>query len=656
MPGFRLLFTFSVLTVLVLVAAMPLPAIEVSEVTVDFPLSEVLAIQETEGEASLEVGQIAGSHTRAWRPPWEDDWFAYRQGILRGNFESAEKSLEKVIAYRQERGIPNLYIPSAALLVEASTARKQGRYDDALDLSSYARDLAPDTPAPYFQRARTIWRQNQLRALSALDSLLEGVGVFFKDFRSFFPWGLGLLLWFLMALAIGSFLTVFLFALRVAPRIAHNLSHVVKVPQWLWYVAFLILLGAVLVSGLPFTLWVVLIALLMVFHLTGRERIAVGIALVLMAAVPLFLHVLALSSDYYSGSTPLAICEAEKGGQGSTTLEELHRLRVQNPEDSRVLSAMAIVLKRSGNLREAESLLQQALEISPDTPGYINNLGNIFMNMGRIEQAVEHYRQALRYRDDPRIHYNLSQALRENLQLEEGEKEFRIAQEMAPGLAGDLLQSQKEGGQRITIDIYRDAGKVFMDALSLTPEGYNLRGRLWTGIVPQIPFSGSWFLFLGASVIIFSGHLVSGKIGVSRRCRRCNNMHCPKCSKSSSDMLCAQCRQIFLVRSGVDPASRVKKMMQIMRFNKKRALISRVATVFLPGMGHIYLGAGWQSLVLITCSTLLWTKWVFWHGFFRTTTMLEIQASLFSRISFGVLLVLFYLYSLKKVGDRLEDL
>ena len=142
---------------------------------------------------------------------------------------------------------------------------------------------------------------------------------------------------------------------------------------------------------------------------------------------------------------------------------------------------------------------------------------------------------------------------------------------------------------------------------------------------------------------------------MSRRCRRCNHTHCPKCSKSSTDMLCAQCRQIFLVRSGVDPAGRVKKMMQILRFNKKRALVSRVATVLLPGMGHIYLGAGWQALVLITISTLFWTKWIFWYGFFRITTILEIQASLFSRVSFGILLGLFYLYSLKKVGDRLED-
>ena len=95
--------------------------------------------------------------------------------------------------------------------------------------------------------------------------------------------------------------------------------------------------------------------------------------------------------------------------------------------------------------------------------------------------------------------------------------------------------------------------------------------------------------------------------------------------------------------------------MQIMRFNKRRATVSRVATVLLPGMGHIYLGAGWQALVLITISTLFWTKWVFWYGFFRSTTTLAIQTGLFPRIVFGMLLVLFYVFALKKVGERLEE-
>ncbi|UCG38050.1 MAG: tetratricopeptide repeat protein [bacterium] len=280
---------------------------------------------------------------------------------------------------------------------------------------------------------------------------------------------------------------------------------------------------------------------------------------------------------------------------------------------------------------------------------------NILMSAGRIESAIDHYRQALRYKDDPRIHYNLSQALRENLQLEEGESEFRKAQEMDPELTGSLMERQKEGARRITVDIYGDVSRFFIDSLTLPHDGRSWRNGFWASLVPVVPFSMSWLLYPLASLVLLAGAIPGSRLNLSRRCRKCNSMHCPKCSQSSSDILCAQCRQIFLVRSGVDPASRVKKMMQIMRFGKRRGLLSRVATILLPGMGHIYLGAGWQAFGLITVSVLFWTKWVMWFGLFRNTTMLEIQSGIVSKVLFGILLAAFYLLALRSVGRMMEE-
>ena len=642
---------------LFIVAALsvnPALAIEVSEVTVDFPLSEVLNIKAPESETSAQVNQ-GGVSTQIWRASWEDDWYAYRQNVLRGNFSEAEKRLEKVLATKRNKGIPNLFNPSAALLVEASSARKQGRYEDALKIIAYAKEFAPDDPEPHFQKARTIWRQNQLRALSSLDALLEGWGTFFKDFRSFFPWGMSAALWLLVAMTVSSILTILLFTPRVIPRVAHDLSHIIKVPQWLWLTAVPVVLVAAVIFGLPVVIWVLVVALVMMLHLTNQERIAVGLAVLFLSALPLLIHVLALSETYYSDSRPKLIYMAERGGEGAKTLEDLHKLRVKEPGNSQVLSVLGVVLKRSGRMREAESYLLKAMEISPDSPAIINNLGNILVQTGRVDTSIEHYRQALRYDDDPRIHYNLSQALRENLQLEEGEKEFRIAQERAPELSSSLMARQQEDGQRVTVDIYGEASRYLLDALSLDQGGRQWREALWSGIVPMIPFTASWILFPASSAILFLGLPLSGRMNLSRRCRRCNKIHCHKCSQSSSDVLCAQCRQIFIVRSGVDPASRVKKMMQILRFTKTRALVSRVATVLLPGMGHIYLGVGWQSLVLITLSVMFWTKWVLWYGVFRNTTILDIQAGLFSKVFFGILLGVFYLLALKNVSDRLEE-
>lgn len=650
------------LTVLLpfIVSAPDVLALEVSEVTVDFPLSDVLDIQpeaavtDTTAGGGDSAGSLEHPGAVARREPWEEDWFAYRQGILKGNLDEAEKRIEKIIAFKRDRGIPNLYAPAAALLVEASQATRQDRYDDAMDLVGFARLLAPDDPAPHFQRARTIWRQNKLRVLSAMDALLEGSGLFFRDLRSFLPWFFGLLLWFLTGLVLASIVTIFLFVPRVFPRMAHDLSHRIKLPQLVLLVALLLLLPAVPLLGVPFLFWIIAVALSMLAHLNNRERIAVGLAVLLLAGTPALVHVLTLAKSFYGPAGSISLYLVERGGEGQQAVETLHKLRLENPDEARIPAVTALVMKRGQRFREAESLLRQSLQLDPESASVHNNLANIMLHNRRIEPAIEQYVRALRYSDDPRIHYNLSQAYRENLQLDEGEKEFKIVQEMDPGFASMLVSLQKEGERRVTMDIYGSVGSYLKDALSLDQDNRAWRGNLWSAIMPGVPFKFAWAVFPVAAMLLFAGWPLGARKRFSHRCRKCNRLHCSACSQSSADLMCAQCRQIFMIRAGVDPASRVKKMMQIMRFQRRQSFLSRILTILLPGMGHIYTGAGWQSLVLITFTMLFWTKWVLWNGFFRNVNMLDIQSGATTKSVFGVLLFLFYLLALRGVGTRLE--
>ena len=632
----------------------PALAVEVSELTVDFPLADVLDIPQGE-ETDVAEGSQARVPPPGFRAPWEDDWYAFRQNALRGNLAEAEKYLDRIEDHRIKAGIPNLYIPSAALLFEASRAREQARYSDAYELIEYSKRLAPDDPASSFQMARTKWRQNQFRALASLDAVLEGLGKFARDFRSIFPWALGLFLWIFSSLLAASVITILLFGLRVFPRIAHDLTHLIKVPQWAWYIVVLTVLGLLLLTGLAFTLWIILVSVLMVAHLTSRERIAVALAVLFLISLPLLVHILALSNAFYEGSTGLTIYKAEMGGEGIRAIEELHELRISNPEDPRVLTALAVVLKRGSRDKEAEGLLRQAADLDPESASVLNNLANIMLGFGGIEQSIEYYRRALRYSDDARIHYNLSQALRENLQLEEGEREFLLAQEMDPDLTGSLSAVRGDGQRRVTIDIFGSLKDYLAGAVRLNPDSRQWREDLWSGFIPKVPFNLSWLVFPAASILILITWPLGGRLSTANRCRQCNQLHCPKCSEASTEELCSQCRHIFVVRTGVDPASRVKKMMQIMRFKRKRGLVARGSTVLLPGMGHVLLGTGWPALVMITVTMGFWAKWVLWYGLFRNTTMLQVQTGSTGRIIFVSIFIIYYAIALISIGRRLEE-
>jgi hypothetical protein len=145
--NFPVLRTVISSTVLLLALAFllsaPALAVEVSELTVDFPLADVLDIPQEEETETGEGGQ-ARVPRPGFRAPWEDDWYAFRQNVLRGNLAEAEKYLDKIENYRIKSGIPNLYIPAAALLFEAARAREQSRYSDAYKLIEYSKRLAPD--------------------------------------------------------------------------------------------------------------------------------------------------------------------------------------------------------------------------------------------------------------------------------------------------------------------------------------------------------------------------------------------------------------------------------------------------------------------------------------------------------------------------------
>ncbi len=640
--------------IFICIALQPAIAAEVSEVTVDFPLSEILDLAPA-GVTDDKTDNRAEPEVVVPRASWEEEWFTYRQKSLRGNQAGAVKHLDNINNYRLKAGIPNLFIPTAALLFESSQARKQARYDDALQLINYASKLSPDDPSPHFYRARTLWKQSNFRVLSSMDAVLEGWVAFVRDFRSVFPWMFGFLTWILTGIIVACIVSIFLYAVRVIPRIAHDISHLIHIPQWVIYLAVPVVMGVLLLTWFPFIWWIVAIAFIAFFHATVRERIALTACLVLLVCVPLLVHVMALGNSFSSGSREITLYTAEMAGQGEKIVRELETLRTKYPQDADVLVAMAAVLKRDGNLVGAETMLKKASILNPESAVVTNNLANIMLARGKIENSVDQYKKALRHSDDVLIHYNLSLALHENLQLEEGGREFQKAQSMDPDLIGKITSNRGEGGESYVLDIYTDKKTYYFSALKLDDMSRQWRNTLWGGVLPWISFSVSLIAFPIAGVLMLAGWPLSKALFSSSRCRRCGRLHCVKCSESSKDDLCSQCRQIFYVRTGVDPASRVRKMMQIMRFNRRRTLAARILTVILPGSGHASVGEGIKAVVLIMISAIFWLKWILWHGLFRSTTMLEIQPGMFMRIIFAVFFLVYYIFVFRSLGKIMED-
>jgi tetratricopeptide (TPR) repeat protein len=94
------------------------------------------------------------------------------------------------------------------------------------------------------------------------------------------------------------------------------------------------------------------------------------------------------------------------------------------------------VFHDQGRMDEAIAQYQRALEIKPDDDEVHYNLGNVFLQLGRMDEAIAHYQKALAINPNyAKAHNNLGTAFRQQGRLEEAITQFQKALEIKPDYA-----------------------------------------------------------------------------------------------------------------------------------------------------------------------------------------------------------------------------
>jgi tetratricopeptide (TPR) repeat protein len=97
---------------------------------------------------------------------------------------------------------------------------------------------------------------------------------------------------------------------------------------------------------------------------------------------------------------------------------------------------LGVALLRLGKVQEAIGQYEQALRIQPDFAGAHNNLGNALLQAGRVEEAIGHYEQAVRINPDyAEAHNNLGTALMGRGRLQEAIGHYEQAVRIKPDYA-----------------------------------------------------------------------------------------------------------------------------------------------------------------------------------------------------------------------------
>lgn len=113
--------------------------------------------------------------------------------------------------------------------------------------------------------------------------------------------------------------------------------------------------------------------------------------------------------------------------------KDLRRLIELKPDNAHAYNALGYSLAERGiRLAEALSLIQKAVELSPDDPYIMDSLGWVYFRMGKIQEGLNYLNLAFSSRPDPEIAAHLGEVLWVQGERENAEKIWRSALETDP--------------------------------------------------------------------------------------------------------------------------------------------------------------------------------------------------------------------------------
>jgi tetratricopeptide (TPR) repeat protein len=566
--------------------------------------------------------------------------WSLRRDYLRDRDERrADDEVQRVRQLKDDLALTNLFFIGGALIRESHDALAAGSPSQASARCKLAVELAPAMEEAHLCLVRAILSEDPTAVKPAAAELYAAATTALDDprlSRAAFANLLSVL--FLGLLAAGTVFVVVIFA-RYANLYAHDVHHLFPVGARRWQTkmlaAVLLLLPVFLQMG-PLPL--VFTALLAVaLYLSTVEMVVATLLLAALAATPWAAEGIGRIAAF--GGPAVDVWLLEHGEGSGPEVARLQKRLDSGANDFAVDFALAHKAKRDGDLAIAEKLYLRAIEAGSNNTGLAavhNNLGNVLLLEGDVAKGQAHYQQSIDLREGVAAsHFNLSRALGLNgvEALEKVQSEQGRANELdrlgIKDFTGDQLQANRKAN-KFVLDVPLDDSLLqpLLDNEIRTagPVGDEVRAQLSFGL-PAEAASG---LPVIVALLIFALHLLRGRLRPSGRCERCGREVCKRCDPDArpSEQLCAQCVNVFIRRTGVDAAERIRKEYAVQAYHRQGHAMARVLGV-LSGAGHVMMGYPVRGIVYLTATGSLGASIVLWHGLAHGPVAVRSSLSLF---------------------------
>lgn len=574
---------------------------------------------------------------------------------------------QRLLELKEEIGASNMDTWAIGLLRAAEAHEVAGDSGGAVEIARSATLLAPDLPSTWVGLTRVYFRGDPSDFGRFLGSLKNAVVTQATDPRFGRAAITDLTTTLLFALVITTIVLLIVLTVRRGFYALYDFHFLFPRVASRWQTGAL----AVVLLALPvvFRLGLVPVLLTVFFalalYLSTGERVVVAVLIASLGLVPSVAS-LVVEHFAFAGTRAEQLFLLERGGTGLEPLAaELTQLASEDKASYAELMALGRYELRRGRAEAASKTFKKALNITPNDPAARVNLGMAMVIVGDLENPRALFEEAGKQAPSmAQAPYNLGRLYQRRVALYGDKVSAEVdkisqalfsARTLDPSFA--LFSKDADGTPRsLAANVYLQSVPLPMTDILVDARAPDAARRVKSQVLQLLMGEVNETLatlYPGLLALLVLGFgFLSASIHAARSCSKCGR---PVSRRGDPDvsvgsLMCTQCVNVFAKKNVAAPSLKVRKQLEVARYQSRMERTGSILGFICSGMGHVFAGFPARGTLYGFVFITLLTALVLRNGVVRTP--FEPIPLLVRLVPVGLALVVLYVLTLRGLRKK----